>query len=51
MKSKDESPSLLTKYLETMMPIDKLAIKDFSCKQDYDKSLTKRLNDYLEEIC
>ena len=33
MKSKDDSKtSLLTKYLETMMPIDKLAIKDFSCE-------------------
>ena len=34
-----------------MIPIEKLALKDLSCKEDYEKSLTKRLNDYLDDIC
>lgn len=33
-----------------MIPAKKLALRDFTKKDDYNKSLTKRLNDYLEEV-
>ena len=31
-----------------MLPMQRLAVKDLSCKEDYEKSLTKRVKEYVD---